>query len=291
MMIFRRFAGLALLLLLGSGLLWAAYLPGNGLSSGWYETHAFQIRRILNIPPEMEILYKGSSPSAHAGYELVEMELIRGDSRQPFELVVSSDGRKLVYDRFYDLADPFRAIVETINLERSPAIGTQAAPVTIVKYSDYTCSACRGFYLTMQEDLLERYGGRIRFHHKLFPAVGYRQFALQSAVAGACAYRQGNEQFWAMHDQLFRNVTRFDEGEEIYAELAAAAKLNVAEFKQCFDRQDSLLDVAADQKEGVDLRIEGTPTFFINGRPLPGVPSAEVFYEIIDQELALVGER
>lgn len=279
---------LSALLLLGTGVMGAALQDGGPAASAWFGRNEFQIRRVLNLPPEMSLAYKDRKPHKVDGYDWVTLEVVRGEVRQSFDLVVSADGLMLYYDnRIYDLADPFAEIRSLIQLDRAPVIGEQDAPVTIVKYSDYTCGYCRLFYLTQQKELLEHYGDKVRFYHKLFPAIGQRSHAQQSAVASACAYRQGNEEFWRMHDRLFRNVKRFSEGEAIYLELAKDAGLDMVKFKPCMDRQDSLLDIANDQQEGIALGIDGTPMFFVNGRPIGGVPQGNAFYEIIDEELEL----
>ena len=287
----KRILGIAGVIVAGAGLLWAAHRVTSGYDpEAWFHDNEAQVRRILNLPPEIVLAFKGGVPSRFNGYDKITLQLTRGEDVQVFDLYVTQNGQKLVYDRIYDLADPFAAIRETIKLEKAPAIGPEDALVTIVKYSDYTCIHCRRFYKTMQTSLLERYKGKIRFVHKLFPAIGYRQNAQESAVAAGCAFRQGHEAFWAMHHELFENVDRFAEGTPAFVQFARRAGLKLPEFRQCLETQDSMVDIARDQQEGIELRLDGTPSFFVNGRPIPGVPTEEYFYRIIDEELALAGQ-
>jgi len=105
-------------------------------------------------------------------------------------------------------------------------------------------------------------------------------------VAAACALRQGNDAFWALHEQLFVHVERLKEKGAL-AELASKVPLKRKEFKTCLEGRESLADVQRDAMEALSLGVQGTPTFFINGRPLHGLPSRERFFEILDEELAL----
>lgn len=289
----KKIAGIIVFLIgVGASLLWAAHRTGDPDAPGnWLTKNESQVRRILNVPPGMGLAYKSRTPSLYDGYDKITLELVREGEREEFELIITRDGENLVYDRIYPIKDPFTGIRSTIKLDRSPAIGPEDAPVTIVKYSDYTCTYCRKFNQTMQASLLKKYEGRVRFYHKLFPAIGHRQHAQQSAVAGACAFRQGNDKFWAMHDELFQNVDKFAGGESALMAMARRVNLNIPEFKKCWSQQESLVDVARDQQEGILLRIDGTPTFFINGRPISGMPTEEYFYTIIDEELALAQQR
>src|SRR3990172_8261541 len=86
------------------------------------------------------------------GYRVMKLELVAGERRRPLQLYVSHDGRRLLYDRVYELDDPFRANREKINEENAPARGPAEAPVTIVEYSDYTCGYCRQFFEKMRSE-------------------------------------------------------------------------------------------------------------------------------------------
>nr|WP_329111613.1 thioredoxin domain-containing protein [Micromonospora sp. NBC_01699] len=44
--------------------------------------------------------------------------------------------------------------------------------------------------------------------------------------------------------------------------------------------------VATDQRDGATLGVRGTPTFFINGTPINGLPDHATFVALLDRELA-----
>ena len=73
------------------------------------------------------------------------------------------------------------------------------------------------------------------------------------------------------------------------ADLKAGAKklgLDSAKFDDCLDKGKYKAGIEADLAEGRELGIDGTPAFFINGRPLTGALPFEKFQTTIDQELA-----
>ena len=57
------------------------------------------------------------------------------------------------------------------------------------------------------------------------------------------------------------------------------------EFKECLKSESKKNIVQKDMQEGAEFGIQGTPTFFINGRRVEGAQSFSVFKEIIDEEL------
>jgi len=256
------------------------------INSEWAAAHQAELRRALNLPGFVELNFKELGESSVADYRLLKFELVAGERRRPLQLYVSHDGQRLLYDRVYELDDPFRVNREKIDLASAPARGPAEAPVTIVEYSDYTCGFCRRFFEQMEEPLFERYGGRVRFVYKHFPLVGLRAWSEDAALAGACAYRQGNDRFWALHPKLFQSPARLKERTPALAELAREAGLDVPAFRTCLEKRETQGEVDRDVAEGDALGVEGTPTFYVNGRPIEGLVPAEDFLAIVDEELA-----
>lgn len=284
-----RFGSIVLVLGLLLGIAWAARQGAGGeLGAGWAAAHESQLRRILNVPGTWRLHFKQARDIASEEFAVVEFDVIDGDNRMPFELYVSRDGQRVFYDRrVYEIKEPFRSIREKIRLEGAPVRGPADAPVTIVEYSDYTCVYCRQFFDVLEEPLFERYGGKVRLVYKNFPLVGVRSWSEDAAVAAACAFREGNEDFWALHKQIFQEAPRLTEGRSVLLQLARRAGVNRPSFRQCLNQRDGLVDVARDMAEGESLGVEGTPAFFVNGRPLPGLLPPDSFFEVIDEELAV----
>ena len=61
--------------------------------------------------------------------------------------------------------------------------------------------------------------------------------------------------------------------------------LDSAKFDPCLKNDETLSRVAADTQEGRTAGVSGTPTFFINGKPLVGAQPLSVFQSQIDTML------
>jgi len=271
-----------------AGVWWAARQGSTGaVNESWAATYNQELRRVLNVPPSVELKFKSSRHGAEAGQVVAVFDAVEGEARDSLELAVSADGAQLFYEgRTYKLADPFRAIRESIRLESAPARGPLDAPVTVVEFSDYTCAYCRQFYLTLEKPLLERYGSQVRLVYKHFPLADVRAWSEDAAAAAACAYRQGNQQFWAYHERLFQEADRLKEGQSLLLTLASDAGLESASFRRCLAERQGSTEVARDLDEAERLGVKVTPTFFVNGRPVYGFVRPEYFFYIIEQELA-----
>jgi protein-disulfide isomerase len=161
-----------------------------------------------------------------------------------------------------------------------PEIGSKDAPVTIVEFSDFQCPFCGRAEPTLKQ-VREKYGDKVRLIYMDFP-LGIHDHAIDAASAGRCAGEQGK--FWPFHDAMFADQSKLTP-----ADLKAEAKklgLDTAKFDDCFDKGKYKSEIEADLTQGKDLGIDGTPAFFINGRPLTGAQPFDKFQTTIDEELA-----
>ncbi len=160
-----------------------------------------------------------------------------------------------------------------------PARGSSKAQVTIVEFSDFQCPFCSRVVPTI-EKLLKDYPDKIRifFDHNPLPFHGDARLAAQAAVA---AEDQGK--FWQMHDILFKNQQKLKRPDlEKYAKDIG---LDVAKFKKDIDSPATKKKVDDDLELAKNLGVQGTPNFFINGRPLRGAVPYEQFKSVVDDEL------
>ncbi|HXN85962.1 MAG TPA: thioredoxin domain-containing protein [Candidatus Binataceae bacterium] len=161
-----------------------------------------------------------------------------------------------------------------------PELGPASAPVTIVEFSDFQCPFC-GRAEPALKQVHEKYGDKVRLVYMDFP-LGIHDHAIDAASAGRCAGEQGK--FWQFHDEMFSNQSKLTA-----TDLKADAKklgLDTAKFDDCFDKGKYKSAIETDMAQGRDLGVDGTPAFFINGRPLTGAQPFEKFQATIDEELA-----
>ncbi|MBI2956205.1 MAG: thioredoxin domain-containing protein [Acidobacteria bacterium] len=283
-----RLGSIALLAGLIAGVVWAGRQSANNASTidaAWVRTHEYQLRRILNLPASASIELKQVRESEEPDYLLAQLELVEGEAREELELYVSRDGRRIVYDQPYELADPFGAIREQIRLEEAPYQGVPDAPVTIVEYVDYTCGYCRAFALQLEQPLLARYGEKVHFVIKQYPLAGLRGASGDASRAAVCAFRESNEKFWALHSRLWREP-RWRTGRAALLEVVGAAGLEPDAVAACMSQPETDAAINRDLLEARRLGVEGTPAFFVNGRPVRGLPPGNTFFQIVEQELA-----
>ena len=165
-----------------------------------------------------------------------------------------------------------------IRLENTPVLGAQNAPVLFVEYADFECPYCQQVAPTIQR-LETEYKGKVKFAFKDTP-LPMHPHAQKAAEAAHCAGLQGK--YWDYHNALF--ATKQLAVPDLKAE---ARKLNLdgAAFDKCLDTGAEAATVKAQLEEANALGVQGTPSFFINGRFLSGAASYETLHEAIEQEL------
>ncbi|WNG37853.1 thioredoxin domain-containing protein [Archangium violaceum] len=178
---------------------------------------------------------------------------------------------------------PAEPPVQNIEVGNAPARGPKNAPVTIVAFSDFECPFCSRVVPTLKQ-IEDEYKGKVRvaFKHQPLP---FHANAKPAAMAAMAAHEQGK--FWEYHDKLFANQRALDRASlEKYAQELG---LNMNQFKAALDSNKYDAQVTADMSEASRVGVNGTPTFFINGRSLVGAQPAEAFKRVIDEELKKKG--
>lgn len=163
----------------------------------------------------------------------------------------------------------------------APSKGDDDAPITLVEFSDFTCGFCSGAAKTVNQ-VAKAYKGKVRVVFKNYPLSQANYDIAQAALA---AHQQGK--FWEYHDLLFANQKKVDRDSLIG--YAKQLELDVALFKQTMDAPATKAHVEADQKQGRDLGLQGTPMFYLNNRPLGAMQGFEAFQKELNKELIKKG--
>jgi protein-disulfide isomerase len=166
-------------------------------------------------------------------------------------------------------------------MEAAPTFGPDDAPVTIIEYADFGCPACWQWHQSgILPQLRAKYGDQIRFVWRDFPVITL--LSPKAAEAGQCAHEQGK--FWEFHDLTY------DRGGAIEANdlkaYAAEIGLNMDQFNDCVTSRRYRDRVNAQQHEGFERGLKGSPAFFVNDQRVIGPQHADVFEDIIDPILA-----
>jgi protein-disulfide isomerase len=178
-----------------------------------------------------------------------------------------------------------------IDTEGQPSLGSASAPVVIVAFSDFQCPYCGRFeeqtFPRLKTDYIDT--GKVRFVFFDFPLSQLHPNAELAAEAAACAQEQGA--YWPMHDLLFRKQAEWagtsnSSTEGLFRLYAQSLNLKADQFATCLSDQRYVQGIKKDQQVGLDAGVQGTPTFFINGRELVGAQPYEAFKQLIDAALA-----
>lgn len=167
-----------------------------------------------------------------------------------------------------------------IPTEGYPSLGPADAPITIVEFSDFQCPFCRRFHEETYQALLDAYPGQIRFVYRNLPLTSIHPDAMPSAIASLCANDQNA--YWDYHGKLFSSETLTRES---FIQYASDLSLNVDEFTACLDSGKHDEFIQQDMNFALDLGVQSTPTFFINGLAIVGAQPLSAFQQIIDLEL------
>jgi protein-disulfide isomerase len=139
--------------------------------------------------------------------------------------------------------------------------GKDDAKCTLVEYGDYECPHCGHAYPIVKR-VQKHFGNKLRFVFRNFPLAEMHPHAESAAETAEFAGAQGK--FWEMHDSLFENQEQL--GGALYLKLAQKLKLSTAELKTAVEGREYLQRVKDDFTGGVRSGVNGTPTFFINGK-------------------------
>jgi len=235
-----------------------------------------------------------TDPQMHAFYDSQSVQI-----GQPFETVAPQlrqyldneaakaarrqfiDGLRRQYAAFVTW-EPLREQVDPIGPRRGP----DAAPVTIVEFSDFECPFCGRFTPELQR-VLAAYPKQVRLVFRNYPLRSIHPNAEKAAEAGVCAKLQGK--FWEMHDVMFAEQNALSVG--ALKEKAKRLGLDSAAFNKCLDGGEGVSAVQTDGETGEQLGLGSTPISFINGRFMSGALSFDEVSEIVDDELRRVTAR
>jgi protein-disulfide isomerase len=144
---------------------------------------------------------------------------------------------------------------------RDHILGPGNAPVMLVEYGDYECPHCAAAHPVVKL-VLKHFGDTIRFVFRHFPLSQVHPNA--EAAAESAEYCGAYGRFWEMHDGVYENQDQL--GLPLLFSLAGALGLSEAELREALVSGTYEGKVKSDFLGGVRSGVNGTPSFFINGR-------------------------
>jgi protein-disulfide isomerase len=155
-------------------------------------------------------------------------------------------------------------------LDGWPSKGPADAAIVMVEYGDFQCPSCRQLDSILRQ-LLPEYP-QIRLVFKDFPLEQIHPWAMTAALVGRCAYQQGSDAFWKLHDLIYDDQDRIttETAYDKLLELGANAGLNSDALRTCVADPQTTDSVRKSIAEGLSVGVNGTPTSFVNGRAVVG---------------------
>jgi len=155
--------------------------------------------------------------------------------------------------------------------------GNPDAAVTIVKYSDFQCPACRAQHESIQK-VWAPVKGSVRFVYRHFPLSNIHPHAITAAYYSEAAAKQGK--FWEMHDLLFagqRSWTSAKDVKPTFDSYVTRLKLDKEQFEKDLASEEVFAKVASDAQSAKSAQAASTPSLYLNGKPLNNVREPEQF--------------
>ena len=159
------------------------------------------------------------------------------------------------------------------------ALGPKDASVTITEYASMTCPHCAAFNETVFPKIKSEYidSGKVRYVFREFP-LDIK--AAAGSMLSRCIAKDDAPKYFAVTDMLFRqqNDWVIKNTTETLIRIGKQAGLSQQAVEDCLKDQALLDKIAADQKYASEvLKVNSTPTFFINGEKIKGEASFEEF--------------
>ena len=140
--------------------------------------------------------------------------------------------------------------------------------VTFVEFLDFECEAC-GLAYPVVELLREKYAGKVTFVARYYPIASHFN-GERAARAVEAAARQ--DRFEQMYQRMFETQEEWGgqraPADDTFRGFAEDLGLDLAAWDKAYQDPATLDRVRKDAADGKALGVEGTPTFFVNGKKL-----------------------
>jgi protein-disulfide isomerase len=159
------------------------------------------------------------------------------------------------------------------------ALGPANASVTITEFASMTCPHCAAFNEAVFPKIKSEYidTGKVRYVFREFPLDVK---ATAGSMLARCIAKDDAGKYFAVVDLLFKQQADWvpKNTAETLGRIGKQAGLSQQAVEACLKDQALLDKIAADQKFANDvLKVNSTPTFFVNGEMIRGETSFEEF--------------
>jgi protein-disulfide isomerase len=168
--------------------------------------------------------------------------------------------------------------------------GSPDAPVTLVEYASVACGACAGWHQQVYPEFKKKYvdTGKVRYVFREY-VTGVPEYADAGFMIALCAPEENYFKNIAFQFERFQQIMKMGQqgqARDAYISIAKSAGLSEDEFTACMTNQELRDQYKAKMQTGIDLGVNSTPAFFINGEK----KKVYTLEEIEDVILPILGE-
>jgi protein-disulfide isomerase len=170
----------------------------------------------------------------------------------------------------------------------APVFGPRNAPVTIVEFFDPACGTCRAFHPVVKQ-IMRQYPNKVRvvmryatFHQGSDQVVRILEAArLQGKLVPVLEAVMEAPPKWSPHGGGAPNLGNA-------WQAASSAGMDVAKGRREIMKPEITATLNQDAADVSALGVNKTPTFYVNGRPLPSFGIDQLF-ALVREEVEAVG--
>jgi protein-disulfide isomerase len=167
----------------------------------------------------------------------------------------------------------------------APATGGKSPKVTLIEWADFECPYA-GRLAEPLRVVAAKHPDELRVVYKQFPLPNHPHAHL-AAEASLAANAQGK--FWQMNEAMFAHQSQLDRAG--LAALAQSLQLDVPRFLRELDGGTWKKRVDDEAAAGQKIGVQGTPTFFVDGKFHEGALTADQLDAVVVQAIAAADAR
>jgi protein-disulfide isomerase len=248
------------------------------------------LRSQFNIPADVDVSFGATAKSNIPGFQELPITFSRDGKSSTENFLLSDNGDTIARLEKVDIS---RSPADKISIQNRPVRGSSNAKVTVVMFDDLECPYCAQMHTVLSSETAAHYKGMVRFIYEDYPLEGH-PWATHAAVDANCLASQNGDAYWNFVDYVHSHAEEISKGtrdvQTIFKTLDILAytegqrsKLDLVKLGSCTAKQDES-EVRASIKQGDELNVDRTPTLFVNGERVAGVP-VQLLWIAIDRAL------
>lgn len=170
--------------------------------------------------------------------------------------------------------------------------GDSSSDIHIVEYADFLCPHCKKASATIKTFL--NANPNIKFTFATFPLDGVcnpkiqrKGFGVTCRLSASILCAPDQDVAWSLHDHIFEHQEDYmsmsqTNNVDVKLKEVVEGKVNFEEFQACMDSEETYKKLAENATTADLAGLQGTPTFFVNGKKISNMLLIPVLNKIVD---------